>query len=122
MLITHLIQNPRNPLFISYQCPECNTWNCFNFVSYTVIITIPTKPMHMCRKCNSENKFDTYTAADIILRKHNIKLDTKSVNYNIELTDKILELIKFYEILGSAQEKPNPRKFSYNPFDDMFKD
>jgi hypothetical protein len=81
-----------------------------------------SNPSHMCRKCSTYHEFDKYTAADIILKKHNIVLDKKSVNYDIDSIDKLKELIQFYKILGSADERPNVKNFSYNPFDDMFKD
>lgn len=119
----HLIQHPENPLFLSYQCPMCETWNCFNFATHFLVFNMTKiKTKRYCIKCNSYNDFNIYAAGDIILRKHSIVLDRKSINYDTDLVDKLKELLKFYKMLGSSDEKPNIKKFSFNPFDNMFED
>jgi hypothetical protein len=119
----HLIQHPQNPLFLSFQCPVCQTWNCFNFAYHLLAFNISkAKSKHICFKCNSYHDFNIYTAGNIILKNHNIVLDIKSTNYDVDSVDKLKELIQFYRILGSVDEKPNVKKFSYNPFDNTFED
>lgn len=120
----HLIQHPANPFFISYQCPKCDTWNCFNFTNYIIAFSAGTSRnfAHWCRKCSKSNSIKTFTATDIILRKHNIVLDPKLINYDVDALYKLYDLKQFYEILGSANEKPNSKLIDFNPYSDMFKD
>lgn len=115
-----LIQNPRNPLFISYQCPNCKAWNCFNFSKYAVSLSVLSMtPQHVCGECTRNNKFSQIDAAEVILRKHNIILDKKSPSYDLDLLDKFNELVNFYKLLGSADEQPK-RYSEHNPYINMF--
>ena len=117
-----LIQHPANPFFISYQCPKCDIWNCFSFTNYIVTLSMGNtrNTVHWCRKCSKANSIKSFAAADMILRKHRIVLDSKSHTYDIDVLDKIHELKQFYEVLGSVHEQPNSKLIDFNPYSDMF--
>lgn len=118
----HLIQHPANPFFISYQYAKCNTWNCFNFLKF-----IPTfnnysnvSRTHWCMHCGYVNYFNKLEAANLILRKHDIILDNKSITFDVTVVDKMSELISFYKLLGLKKEKPDRTLINFNPCYNMF--
>lgn len=77
---------------------------------------------HWCKKCSKDHNIKLFSAAHVILKKHNIVLDTKSHSFDVDVLDKIKELKQFYDLLGSSKEKPDSKLIDFNPYSDMFKD